>query len=762
MNFTPFTIFAKHLWLSAVIVVTLTIISAIGFIDPYLIMPRATKQPGPAQVSPVPQNRRAAPNVVPSQLFASEVIMVVTSDDFFTPAGAQSLRTAVEALEELPQVSRVMWFDLAPPLNIFGLRQPVLPDHRATLERFKLAREDAAKNPLIAGQLLSRDGKTALLLISLDWFYVRSDADCTSGLRAVAEQAAAKIPDAKLDFAVTGETPMRMRIKANTHENDRKFQWIAFSAVLVMACVLFRGLSAVIISALAPALGIFWTLGCLRYFHLEENPFNTVVVPILLAMVGFTDGVHMMTEIRKHRASGLSGFKAAEKALNEVGLACFLTSLTTAVSFASLGWAHHQVVREFGWCCVMGVSLTFLAVVVSLPLGCASWLGKSVHQGRTSGGLEKDFHRLVGIINGVLKAPRLISILAFASTAICGLSMLGLRPDERQLSALPEKSEEVKALRHMDKAFGGLETAQVSIYWHNDLPDISPEVVEVSDAVEKLLRSEPSLGSPLGIAGLIDAMPGDRPAAEKHAMLDLLPPPLKRAFIRPEQHRLEVVFRLQDVGIATYGPVFERINAELTKIAAAHPGFSLSLEGDAVWRWRHLYRVILDLAKSLSTASIIIFGVLGIAYRSVRLGLISIVPNIFPLVVTGTWMYFIGWQLELVSVLAFTIALGIAVDDTIHFLTRYCIECKRCSSQAEAIRQSFIGVGAAMVMTTVVLICGFATVYWSDTHEHHVFAIMSGSTIAFALVGDIFFLPALLFVFDRGRCKNTSEQKEPT
>ena len=163
--------------------------------------------------------------------------------------------------------------------------------------------------------------------------------------------------------------------------------------------------------------------------------------------------------------------------------------------------------------------------------------------------------------------------------------------------------------------------------------------------------------------------------------------------------------------------------------------------------------MILDLLSSLGSAALIIFGSLAIAYRSVTLGLISIVPNVFPLAVTAALMYLLGAPLELISVLAFTVCLGIAVDDTIHFLTRYTEELKQGHDNREAIRRSFVGVGSACIMTTLVLVCGFATVLWSDTREHHIFATMGGATIAFALLGDLIILPAMLAIFCRDKPK---------
>jgi predicted RND superfamily exporter protein len=231
------------------------------------------------------------------------------------------------------------------------------------------------------------------------------------------------------------------------------------------------------------------------------------------------------------------------------------------------------------------------------------------------------------------------------------------------------------------------------------------------------------------------------------SMLELLPPPIKDIFISPEDRRAMITFRVQDLGIARYGPVFERVETALAGFATQYPGFEFELVGGAARRWRNLYQIVVDLAASLGTASIIIFVVLAFVFRSVRIGLISIVPNIFPLVLAGTWLVVSGYNLEVVMVCCFTICLGIAVDDTIHFLTRYHEELKESSNTMEAIRRAFTGVGTALIMTTIVLVAGFLTVMFSGNRDYFIFAVMGAITIAAALFADLVFLPPLLARF---------------
>lgn len=736
-----------HRWWTALLLVALSGLAIWGYVDPYSLR-RWFESPAerPAAGGSAPGPSEAPPDVDPFRLDA-DAIVVVDSDDFFTPDGARAMGAVVDALESEPHVESVMWMDRVPVLNIFGLPEPLFPRADASPQRFEAARAQALAHPLVAGQLLSRDARTVLLLVKFDWLFVTSDEDCMSGLREVAERAAAEFSDVDLSFSVTGRVPLYVTAMQSHEANRVRYQVIGYGMILLMAIVLFRGIRAVLIVAVAPCTGVFWTLGMLRFFDWQDNPFNDVILPVLLSLVGFTDGVHLMVQIRHHRARGLSPREAARTALHEVGLACGLTSLTTAIGFGSLSFAHNDIVREFGWCCVIGVVLTFIAVITTIPLLCSTWLGRQIHVGHERGLIDRHLARIGGFVELSLRRPRLMSLVGVLMTGSLTLVSLTLRPDERRSNALPMHSEAAVAMRHLDQALGGLERAEVQISWSRRIAADADEVLAVLREVDEVLRREELIGSPLSLCNFLDALPGERDGPGRMAMLDLLPPPLKRAFYTPEYRQATVSFRVQDLGIARYGPVFERIQDALRGIEQEHPGFTLSLTGSAVRRWRNLYQIVVDLAASLGSAAAIIFGVLALVYRSLRIGLISVIPNVFPLSVAGTYLVLTGQSLEIVSVCAFTVCLGIAVDDTIHFLTRFEEERQVGGEKEDAIRRAFTSVGTALVMTTVVLVAGFSTVLFSDSRDQQIFATMAGLTIASALFGDLFFLPALLARF---------------
>ncbi len=685
-------------------------------------------------------------NVQPISLSGSDAVLVVESQDFFTPRGAEAMRHVAEQLRQLDQVSGLLWMDDIPMLNIFGLNEPLLPKSSATITRFEAAREKAMRHPLIAGQLLSDDGQTALLLIGFNDYFLLSDAAATEQIRLAAEKAAEDFPDVNLRFSMTGRIPAIITAVAQHEANQLKYQLIGYGVILVMTLILFRGIRAVIIVALAPIIGVFWTVGIVNYFD-YDNPLVDVILPVLVSLVGLTDGVHLMVQIRKLRAGGLEKGEAAAEGLKQVGIACFLTSLTTAVGFGSLVLADSIWVQEFGWSSTLGVVLCFFAVVTIIPIACDSWLGNGLHVGYQKSLVDRHLQKIGGVIDWVLRYRTSIATCSVVSTVVLLTFGLTLEPDQRETDGLPLKAESTQAMLHVDRAFGGLEFSAVEVHWNADIPSDSAEVLKVITAADEVLRGEPLIGHPLSIRNLIDAQPGSGPAEERMSLLELLPPQLKRAFYTPEYRSASISFRVQDLGIAAYGPVFKRIEAELEKIEAKHPAFDLNLDGRAVWRWRNLYQIVVDLASSLGSAAVIIFLILTIVYRSVRLGLISIVPNLFPLAFTAAYLVWAGYNLEIVMVCNFTVCLGIAVDDTIHFLSRFQEERARCDSDDEAISRSFTAVGTALIMTTVVLVAGFSIVTLSDSRDHRIFATMGALTIASALFCDLIFLPALLSLF---------------
>ena len=731
-------------WVTALLLLIVTCFSCVGHFSPDTIWNLFTAETVVEErIDDLDYESRPD---VESFKFVSNGILVAQSDQLFTRDGVAAMQAVVKALEAEDWITNVTWMEDIPGLNLFGLPEPTFPKQTASPELYEKAKRKALENPFVNGQLLSDDGTMMLLMFNYDFFMLESDEQCIVGARKVAEAAVSDF-DVDIDFGVTGPTPIYTSMMEQQDANTFFYQLVGYSVIFLMSLILFRGLIAVMVLGAAPALGVFWTLGFVNLLGYSDNPFIDVVLPILVSLVGLTDGVHLLVQIRKLQGDGLAPLEAAREGLSQVGLACGLTSLTTAIGFGSLALARHEFVQEFGYSCVIGVVCCFVAVITVIPLASSTWIGKFLQSKNKTSLIDRNLTRISGVIDFVLPRKMVVSIIAIVATVVLILVSATLRPDERLSSALPASSEPAVTLAKLDKKMKGLEQGNVRIYWKKDVAADDPEVMEVVKKVDSLLSKEPLLGHVVSIRHLIDALPGEGPAETRMSLLDLLLPPFKRVFYEPELRYTSVNFRVRDLGISKYNPVFNRMISGIDKIELEHPNFRILPGGNAYFRWENVYKIVVDLALSLGTASLIIFAILALVYRSLRIGLISFVPNLFPLAFAGMFLVVTGQSLEVVAVCAFTVCLGIAVDDTIHFLTRFEEERKICETEDEAIRKAFTGVGTALIMTTVVLVSGFATVLMSDSRDHFIFASMGSITIAAALFADLVFLPALLSQF---------------
>ena len=739
-------------WLTVLLLALITSVACVGRFSPQLITdffweqsddePKVLWQPTSDESFANDEQRPE----VESFAFGGNAILMAQSDDFFTPAGVTAMQDVVATLKDTDYISRVTWIEDVPPLNLFGLPEPTFPKRTASPELFEKAKQKALDNPFIKSQLLSADARTLLLMVDYDFLFIDDDRQCIDGVIETATEVAAKY-DVDIEFGITGKVPIFLNMMQQSDDNNTFYRLVGYGAIIAMSVFLFRGFVSVLVLIMAPALGVFWTLGFVNFFGFGTNPFIDVILPVLISMVGLTDGVHLMVQIRKLRSQGLLPIDAAREGLAQVGLACALTSLTTAVGFGSLALARHELVQEFGYSCVIGVMCTFVSVITVIPLACSTWIGKYITMGEKPGLVEQHLGRVSTVIDYVLPRKVVLSVVAIVSTVVLVGICLTLRPDERLSTALPPDGQAANTLLKLDEAMDGLERGDIRVQWSDEIESDSPEVMQVVTKVDQLLSKEPLIGHPVSIKNLVEAMPGDAVAEERMSMLDLLLPPFKRAFYEPEYRLAKVNFHVQDLGIKRYDEPFTRVIEGLREIEKQHPQFKLSTDGGVFHRWENVYKIVSDLAISLGTATLVIFLILSLVYRSLRIGLISFVPNLFPLAFAGLFLVLTKTPLEVVAVCAFTVCLGIAVDDTIHFLTRFEEERNAGRGKDEAIRRAFTGVGTALIMTTVVLVSGFSTVLFSDSRDHFIFAAMGSITIGSALFADMVFLPALLSWF---------------
>jgi predicted RND superfamily exporter protein len=228
--------------------------------------------------------------------------------------------------------------------------------------------------------------------------------------------------------------------------------------------------------------------------------------------------------------------------------------------------------------------------------------------------------------------------------------------------------------------------------------------------------------------------------------LNILPEHLVRRFIAKEQNAVLVTGRLPDIDSSQVLPVVEKIDRSLDPVRQAYPAFRISVTGLPAIAARNSKRMIDQLKESIPICVAFAGVLLGMAFRSPFVALISFMPGLFPVVASGTLLWAQGAGLEFASVVALLVVFGLGIDALIHFLNRLQLEEQAGDAPEAAIRRARVLVGPAIILTTIVLAFGLGVTVFSDLPSLRAFGLICGFTLLASLIADLVFLPATIMV----------------
>ncbi|MCH8808186.1 MAG: MMPL family transporter, partial [Planctomycetes bacterium] len=365
----------------------------------------------------------------------NDCILVVEADDLFAPKPIAALRELVAEARRIDGVQHVRSMDDAVLFEPAKLPRSLLPARDASAQAFARARSDALDHPLIGGQILSEDGQMTLVIVRLagDSLGVNEIRPIVTQLR----QINARINDSGAVHArLTGIPPARVEIYEMLQREQIKFGLSGALLGILVAYLLFRRAAAVLIVVAAPLTGTLWTLGALGLVGEKLNVINSVL-PTLVLVIGFTDAVHLMYDLRRSRRNRLTPQDAARSAIRHLVLACALTSITTAIGFGSLGVGRLEIIRHFGLACAAGTVLSFLAVITIVPLLAGTRLGRRIHVPHGRRSPARHIVLLDAIATSVTRRAAWFAVIGTILTLTLGVSVLRLKPDNSLKEAMP-------------------------------------------------------------------------------------------------------------------------------------------------------------------------------------------------------------------------------------------------------------------------------------------------------------------------------------
>jgi predicted RND superfamily exporter protein len=663
-----------------------------------------------------------------------DVILMLRAADVFEPRVMNAARDLWLAAARVPGVERVY--------GIHALRRrgsrliPLIPRSDADPQRFAEAKRRAVAHPLAVGQFLSADATTLVIVARLagDPESLAKLRQPVADLRRLARETA---EGTGIEVLATGHPVLRIDILSSLAEDLATFVIASAIVSVMIAWGVFGRLAAVLIVVLTPVFGVLWVVSLMPAVGLKLNGVNAVL-PTLVYAIGVTDAVHLVIDARRRLAAGDSRRQAVQSMLESLALPCFLTSLTTAIGFGSLSLAHEPLIRQFGLICAAGTMLNFAAVMTVLPLLMLTRLADHLLPAGGRRLPDGNWLDLMPLVRLVEAAPGRIVAAALLGSAVMIAMCSRLGPDFVVTETIPDDNACVVALERLDTTMGGGMIGYVVVDWPRGLPIDAPEVADALEQVHRAIESEAEFCNAFSVRNLAAAAStDDEPLWQATDILGDVPPEDLRRLVHPEACRLVVSFRIKNIGAAQLTPAFDDLEARLAEVASSMPGFDFHLTGTLPVVSRNLWAMIGDLARSLTASTVLVFAVIGLTLRSWRLGIVSLLPNVLPLLATSALLVSVGEPLRIVSVVSYSLCLGLAVDDTIHFLVRFQRE-HRHRPVRESIEHAIQTAGMGIVTSTAIL-SHMPSIRW--------LALLCDVAMLTALIGVLVILPAMLLCF---------------
>ena len=513
------------------------------------------------------------------------------------------------------------------------------------------------------------------------------------------------------------------------------------STGLVLALFLFFGrLSSIAVALAGVSIASPITLALLHLIGQKITIINSMV-PIMLLIIGVADAIHMEQSFMHYRNNGRSVSEAVRRMFGAMALPCLMTTVTTTIGFLSLRMANIGAIRDFGLNVGIGVVVVYLMNILLVPI-VLLWLpSKQVGFTRWAGrGLEYFLNGTSRLVTG--HAGKIT--FAFATfIAIC----VWLLP---KLS-LDQKFNEEVAADHpirlnqalLDQEFTGFLGPEISVRPKKTSNFWSSEAMDQMRKFQDALREHPDV---LHIRTYLDYLPEGMPHSSAQKVLSTLrkDSPLKyqvQEVINQDGKWASVIVRTNDMGTKRAGKFKDWIE----EISIRHLGTDFEVEVVGQW-WlaqRGMMNILSDMLWSFITACILILPIMALLLRSIRLFLVSLLPNLLPMLAALAFMAAAGISIRIGTAMILAIALGIAIDDTIHLMIQLREHNTEGKDRKEIVLRTLAQTGKAILYTSVVLVIGFGSMLSNELIAIQDMGIVAAVTIIIALISDLYLAPAL-------------------
>lgn len=569
--------------------------------------------------------------------------------------------------------------------------------------------------------------------------------------------------DYNIDIRVSGMPYIRTMNAQNIIDEIGMFVGLALGITALIFFFFFRSIRATAITLLVVSIGVVWAFGFIGLFRYEITVLMALIPPLII-VIGVPNAIFLINkyqqEIKKHGNQA----KSLQRVITKVGNATLMTNVTTASGFATFIFTKSQLLKEFGTIASINILAIFVLALLIIPIIYSFMpLPKEKHLKHLE---RKWIEKIVTWMESVVRNSRLA---VYSITVILIIvSMIGIykiKVSGSLIEDMPKGKEFFKDIEFFEEEFGGIMPLEIIIDTKKENGVMNLSTLKRMEKLDETIEEIPQLSKPISVLNIVkyskqafyNGLPNyyELPnSQEKNWILNYTKNSsanthLLDNFVDSTGRYARITTFMKDIGTDKMTVIEDRLQQKIDKEFPKEK-YNVSMTGGALVFLKGTNYLINNLVISLSLAILLIAIFMAFMFRSFRMILISLIPNIFPLLITAGLMGYLGVPIKPSTILVFSIAFGISVDDTIHFLAKYRQELMANNWRIkQSVYAALRETGVSMFYTSIVLFFGFLVFTVSSFGGTIALGGLVSITLLFAMVSNLILLPSLLLSLEK-------------
>jgi len=566
-----------------------------------------------------------------------------------------------------------------------------------------------------------------------------------------------------MNVRVSGMPYIRTMNSQNIIDEIGKFILAALAITSLIFFFFFRSIRATLISMGVVIIGVMWAFGILGLLQYEITVL-TALIPPLIIVIGIPNCIFLINkyqqEVKKHGNQALS----LQRVISKIGNATLMTNVTTASGFATFIITDSKLLSEFGIVASINILCIFILSLLIIPIVYSFMsLPKTKHLKHLN---KKWIDTFVNWMENIVRNKRIAVYVT--SIALLVLSIIGIYQIDISgsiIEDMPKKAEFFEDIRFFEKEFDGIMPVEIVVFDSVPKGIMKPATLKRINRLGNVVEEIPELSKPVSVVNLVkyskQAFYNGIPkyyqlptSQENNFIMDVArkssgESDLLKNFVDSTGQTARMTTFMRDVKTERMEAIEDRLLENIEKIFPSER-YSVYMTGGALLFLKGTKYLVKNLVLSLALAIGLIALFMAYLFRSFRMIIISLIPNLLPLLITAGVMGFVGVPIKPSTILVFSIAFGISVDDTIHFLAKYRQELianqwRIKKSVYAALRET----GVSMFYTSIVLFFGFSVFVISNFGGTVALGALVSATLLFAMLANLILLPSLLLSLER-------------